>query len=154
VRTPILDTLRLQVTHPRGVSPYRPPASHEIPINDLGAFTTALLQQQPAAAVVVDVPDDSRLTSYHLPCVPQGMWFIHAAGVAATTDPETTDPEPSPRKTMLVGVHHPAPVTRELLDHAAIVLRARRMTDPPVLLALPDLEPTPQAQPVTLRSSM
>jgi hypothetical protein len=35
VRTPILDTLRLQVTHPCSVSPPDPPASHEIPINDL-----------------------------------------------------------------------------------------------------------------------
>src|SRR5580693_458711 len=39
VRTcvPILDTLRLQVTHPHGVSPHGLPASREIPINDLGA---------------------------------------------------------------------------------------------------------------------
>jgi hypothetical protein len=77
----------------------------------LGAFTTAFVQHQPADAAVVDIPADGRPSSYYLPNIPKGKWFIHAVGVAAGT------------------------ATR-----APISLRPRRTTDPPVLLALPDLE--------------
>jgi AraC family transcriptional regulator len=100
----------------------------------VGAFTTPVVQHAPAAAVLVDVPDDGRPSLYHLPPVPRGKWFIHAVGVA-----DSTDPEPWTRRTALVGVHHPVSVTGGAA-RAAISLRPRRMTDPPVLLALPDLE--------------
>ena len=101
----------------------------------VGAFTTPVVQHAPAAAVLVDVPDDGRPSLYHLPCLPRGKWFVHAVGVA-----DSTDPEPWTRRTALVGVHHPVQVTGGAAARAAISLRPRRMTDPPVLLALPDLE--------------
>jgi AraC-like DNA-binding protein len=100
----------------------------------LGAFTTPVVQHQPAAAVLVDIPDDGRPSPYHVPCVPRGRWFIHAVGVA-----DSTDPEPWTRRTALVGGHNPVSVAGGTAL-AAISLRPRRMTDPPVLLALPDLE--------------
>lgn len=100
----------------------------------VGAFTTPVVQHAPAAAVLVDLPAGGRSSLYHLPPVPRGKWFIHAVGVA-----DSTDPEPWTRRTALVGVHHPVSVTGGAA-RAAISLRPRRMTDPPVLLALPDLE--------------
>ena len=101
----------------------------------VGAFTTPVVQHAPAAAVLVDIPDDGRPSLYHLPPVPRGKWFIHAVGVA-----DSTDPEPWTRRTALVGAHHPVSVAGGAAARAAISLRPRRMTDPPVLLALPDLE--------------
>jgi AraC family transcriptional regulator len=101
----------------------------------VGAFTTPVVQHAPAAAVLVDVPDDGRPSPYQLPYVPRGRWFVHAVGVA-----DSTDPEPWTRRTALAGAHHPVPVTGGGAARAAISLRPRRMTDPPVLLALPDLE--------------
>jgi len=101
----------------------------------LGAFPTAVVQYRPAAAVVVDILADGRPSSYRLPNVPRGKWFIHAVGVA-----DSTDPEPWTRRTALVGRHSLVSVTAGTVTRAAISLRPRRMTDPPVLLALPDLE--------------
>lgn len=101
----------------------------------LGAFTTPIVQYAPAAAVVVDIPAGGQRLSYRLPAVPAGKWFIHAVATA-----DTTAPEPWTRRTSLVGGHSPIPVTADGAAVAAIRLRPRRMTDPPVLLALPDLE--------------
>jgi AraC family transcriptional regulator len=101
----------------------------------LGIFASAVVQQQPSAAVVVDIPDGRRPPPYHLPYVPRGKWFIHAVGVA-----DSTDPQPWTRRTALVGTHSPVSVTGGTVAHATMSLRPRRMTDPPVLLALPDLE--------------
>jgi len=101
----------------------------------LGAFTTTVVQGQPAAASVIDIPDDGRPVPYRLPNVPQGKWFIHAVGVAGSTGPE-----PWARKTALVGTHNPVSVTAGTAARVTVSLRPRRITDPPVLLALPDLE--------------
>jgi AraC family transcriptional regulator len=101
----------------------------------VGAFTTPVVQHAPAAAVLVDLPDDGRPALYHLPPVPWGKWFIHAVGGA-----DSAGPEPWTRRTALVGVHRPVSVTGGGATRVAMSLRPRRMTDPPVLLALPDLE--------------
>lgn len=110
----------------------------------LGAFSTAVLQYQPTAAIIVDVPADGRPSPYQLRNVPRDKWFIHAAGVA-----DTADPEPWTRRTALVGGHDPVSVSAGTVTEAAISLRPRRVTDPPVLLALPDLEEgLPRSYPV------
>jgi AraC family transcriptional regulator len=101
----------------------------------LGVFTTAFVQHQPADAAVVDIPADGRPSSYYLPNIPKGKWFIHAVGVA-----DSTDPEPWTRRTALVGGRSPVSVAAGTATRAPISLRPRRTTDPPVLLALPDLE--------------
>lgn len=100
----------------------------------VGAFTTGVVQHAPAAAVLVDVPDHGRPAPYRLPYVPRGRWFVHAVGVA-----DSIDPEPWTRRTALAGAYHPVCVTGGAVAQAPISLRPRRMTDPPVLLALPDL---------------
>lgn len=101
----------------------------------LGAFTSAVVEYRPADAAVVDIPAGGQPSPYRLPNVPPGKWFIHAVGVA-----DTTDPEPWTRRTALVGGHSRVSVTAGATTRATISLRPRRITDPPVLLALPDLE--------------
>ena len=100
----------------------------------LGAFTTTVVQYQPAAATVIDIPDDGRPAPYRLPGVPRGKWFVHAVGLA-----ETIDPEPWTRRVALVGTHDPVSVTAGTTARLTVSLRPRRITDPPVLLAMPDL---------------
>jgi AraC family transcriptional regulator len=102
----------------------------------LGAFSTALVQRPPADAAVVDIPAAGRPSSYCLRRVPAGTWFIHAVEVAGGTDRE-----PWPRGTALVGGRGPVSVAVRTTTLAPVSLRPRRMTDPPVLLALPELEP-------------
>jgi AraC-like DNA-binding protein len=101
----------------------------------VGAFTTPIVQHPPAAAVVVDVPG-GRPSCYLLPDVPEGTWFVHAVGMA-----DGVGPEPWVERTSLVGGHDQVTVTEDTVTSAAVRLRPRRPTDPPVLLALPDLEP-------------
>jgi len=99
----------------------------------LGAFTTTVVQYQPAAASVIDIPADGRPVPYRLPGVPRGKWFVHAVGLA-----DTIDPEPWTRRVALVGTHDPVPVTAGTGARVTMSLRPRQITDPPVLLALPD----------------
>ncbi|MBO0806677.1 MAG: helix-turn-helix transcriptional regulator [Actinobacteria bacterium] len=101
----------------------------------LGAFTGAVVEHRPAAAVVVDIPAGGLPSPYRLPDVPPGKWFIHAVGVTGITDPG-----PWTRRTALVGGGGSVSVTAGTATRATIWLRPRRITDPPVLLALPDLE--------------
>jgi AraC-like DNA-binding protein len=104
----------------------------------VGAFATPIVQHPSAAAVIVDVPG-GRPWCYHLPDVPEGTWFIRAVGVA-----DSAVPNPWVNRTTLVGGHDPITVTADTATSAAVRLRPGRPTDPPVLLALPDLEPRPR----------
>jgi AraC family transcriptional regulator len=103
----------------------------------VGTFTTPIVQRRPATAVIVDVTG-GRPAPYLLPDVPRGSWFVHAVAVA-----DNAAPEPWTRRTVLVGGHDPVTVTAGTLTRAAVWLRPRRRTDPPVLLALPDLGTVP-----------
>jgi AraC family transcriptional regulator len=103
----------------------------------VGAFTTPIVQHPLAAAVIVDVPG-GRPSCYHLPDVPEGTWFVHAVGVA-----DSVGPEPRAHRASLVGGHDPVAITADTVTSAAVRLRPIRLTDPPVLLALPELEPRP-----------
>lgn len=102
----------------------------------VGAFSTPIVQNPPAAAIVVDVPA-GRPSCYHLPDVPEGTWFVHAVGVA-----NGIAMEPFAHQTSLIGGHDPVTVTADTITSAAVRLRHTRPTDPPILLALPDLEPS------------
>ncbi|NBM14378.1 AraC family transcriptional regulator [Streptomyces sp. GC420] len=103
----------------------------------LGAFGTAVVQHPSVASAVVDVPG-GRPCCYSLENVPEGNWYLLAVAVAA-------GPGPDPRagRTALVGGHGPTPVTvaADTVTSAAVRLRPARPADPPVLLALPGLEP-------------
>jgi len=105
----------------------------------VGAFRTPIVQHPSAAAVIVDVPS-GRPTCYHLPDVPEGTWFVHAVGVA-----DGAGPDPLARRTWLFGGRGSVAVAADSVTSAAVRLRRSRRADPPVLLALPDLEPRPAA---------
>jgi AraC family transcriptional regulator len=103
----------------------------------LGAFRTAIVQHPPAAAVMVDVPH-GRPCCYYLPDVPAGSWFVHAVAVA-----DGVGPDPWAFRTSLVGRRDSVGVAADSVTSAAVRLRRGQLADPPVLLALPDLEPLP-----------
>jgi AraC family transcriptional regulator len=108
----------------------------------IGAFPTAIVQYRPASATIVDINATGKPHPYRLEGVAPGRWFIHAVGVA-----DTVDPEPWTRRTLVIGGHAPVPVTAGAGTRAVISLRARRSTDLPILLALPDLEFQPAVTP-------
>lgn len=103
----------------------------------VGAFETPIVQHRSAAAVIVDVPS-GRPSCYHLPGVPEGTWYVHAVAVA-----DGVGPDPLAHRTSLVGGHGSVTVTADSVTSAAVRLRLGRRADPPILLALPDLEPSP-----------
>jgi AraC family transcriptional regulator len=104
----------------------------------LGAFDTPIVQRQPAAAVIIDVPTAVEPCSFELTGLPRGTWFLRAVAVA-----DSTDREPWASRTLLVGGAGPVSVATGSAISATIELRTRRPTDLPILLALPDLEPEP-----------
>jgi AraC family transcriptional regulator len=95
----------------------------------LGIFDTGILQHRPRSAALLDMTA-KRTREYWLPAVPDGRWFLHAVAVA-----DTDEPEPWTRRHLLVGGGSQVRATL-----GAITLRPRSRTDPPALLALPDLE--------------
>lgn len=101
----------------------------------VGAFATPIVAHPSAAAVIVDVPN-GRPSCYLLPDVPEGTWFVHAVGVA-----DGVGPDPFAHRTWLVGGRGSVEVAAGSVTSAAMRLRRRRPADPPILLALPDLEP-------------
>ena len=103
----------------------------------VGAFGTPIVQHPAAASVIIDVPS-GRPSCYHLPDVPEGTWFVQAVGVA-----DGVGPEPQAHRTWLVGGRDSVAVAPGSVTSAAMRLRRESLADPPVLLALPDLEPPP-----------
>ena len=103
----------------------------------LGAFRTAVVQHPCLASVVVDVPS-GRPSCYSLTDVPGGSWHLLAVARAAGVGPGAQE-----RRTSLVAGHGPATVTVTAgqVTSAAVRLRPAGPADPPVLLALPGLEP-------------
>ncbi|MFD9462055.1 helix-turn-helix transcriptional regulator [Streptomyces sp. NPDC060027] len=103
----------------------------------LGAFRTAVVQHAPLAWAVVDVPS-GRPSCYSLKNVPGGSWHLLAVAQAAGAGPD-----PRAGRTVLVGGHGRPAVTvaADAVTSAAVRLRPVRPTDPPVLLALPALDP-------------
>ncbi|WP_326589449.1 AraC family transcriptional regulator [Streptomyces brevispora] len=133
------------------------PAGHGNARVFLGAFGTPVVQHPSVASAVVDVPA-GRPSCYVLQNVPEGEWHLLAVAVA-----DGIGPEARTRRTALVAGRGPAtvPVTAGVIVSAAVRLRPVRATDPPVLLALPELVPPaevvshpgcvslgPQAEPV------
>lgn len=103
----------------------------------LGAFRTPIVQHPSVASIVVDVPS-GRPSCYSLKNVPEGDWHLLAVAVA-----DGIGPDPGARRTSLVGGHGSmtVSVTADGVTSAAVRLRPIRPADPPVLLALPELEP-------------
>ncbi|MFF1626205.1 helix-turn-helix domain-containing protein [Streptomyces sp. NPDC058272] len=103
----------------------------------LGAFRTPVVQHPSVAEVVVDVPS-GRPSCYSLKDVPEGNWHLLAVAVA-----DGIGPDAPARRTSLVGGRGSATVavSADSVTSAALRLRPSRPVDPPVLLALPELEP-------------
>ncbi|MFJ9121597.1 helix-turn-helix domain-containing protein [Streptomyces sp. NPDC102394] len=102
----------------------------------VGAFATAVVQYPALASALLDVPGD-RPICYRLQGVPEGSRHLLAVAVAAGTghDPQTV------RTALVGGAAQAVTVSAGEVSSAAIRLRAARPADPPVLLALPRLEP-------------
>ncbi|RSM81617.1 AraC family transcriptional regulator [Kibdelosporangium aridum] len=103
----------------------------------VGAFPTPIVQYPSAAALILDVPS-GRPTCYYLTDVPEGTWYVHAVGVA-----DGIGPAPRAHRTSLIGRRDSVTVTADTVTSAAVRLRRELLADPPILLALPDLEPQP-----------
>ncbi|MGW3137454.1 helix-turn-helix domain-containing protein [Streptomyces sp. NPDC001139] len=102
----------------------------------VGAFATAVVQYPALASALLDVPGD-RPICYCLQGVPAGRRHLLAVAVAAGTghDPQTV------RTALVGGAAQAVTVSAGEVSSAAVRLRAARPADPPVLLALPRLEP-------------
>lgn len=115
----------------------------------IGAFETPIIQRRPASWTVVET-DSGAKAHYCLRDVVPGTWYIRAVATA-----DSIDPEPWTRRSMLlgdvllVGDVDPLTVTDKSTRVVNIALRPRRMTDLPILYAIPDLEP----QTVAMRHS-
>ncbi|XKK61530.1 helix-turn-helix domain-containing protein [Streptomyces sp. ARC32] len=105
----------------------------------LGAFATPVVRYPAVAAALVDVPSD-RPSCYRLRDVPEGNWHLLAVAVAAAGGGD-----PRAGRSTLVGGHGgtgaTVAVTAGTVTGAAVRLRPPHPTDPPVLLALPELRP-------------
>lgn len=109
----------------------------------VAAFSAPIVAHPPGAAVLVDVPS-GRPTCYFLSDVPQGTWFLRAVGVA-----DGLGLDPSAQRTSLVGGRDAITVSSDSVISSALRLRRERLSDPPVLLALPDLKPPPMENVIT-----
>ncbi|MFJ7159125.1 helix-turn-helix transcriptional regulator [Streptomyces sp. NPDC101118] len=113
------------------------PAGHGNARVFLGAFATPVVQHPCVASAVFDVPS-GRPSCYSLKDVPEGNWHLLAVAVA-----DGPGPDGAARRTPLVGGRGvlPVMVTADGVTSTAVRLRPERRTDPPVLLALPELVP-------------
>lgn len=101
----------------------------------IGAFETPIIQRQPVSSTVVQAVA-GQATRYHLPDVTPGRWFIRAVATA-----DSADPEPWTRRSLLLCGVNPVTVKGRATSIVDIALRPRRVTDLPVLYAVPELEP-------------
>lgn len=104
-------------------------------------FDSTIPQGTPIACAILDGN-----SSYELPGVPDGQWFLHATAVAV----HNLDPRPWMRKPVLLAASRPVKVVAGRTATAHVELRPPRLTDLPILLALPELDsrtPTPPAVP-------
>lgn len=127
-----LGGLRGTVTAPEAGVPTRVYAS---------LFDSAIPQGTPVACAVLD-----GVGSYHLSAVPEGQWFLHAAAVAV----RDLDPRPWLRKPVFVSAGRPIKVVAGRTVTADVELRPPRLTDLPILLALPELDSRVPAAPAVV----
>ncbi|WP_199811638.1 helix-turn-helix domain-containing protein [Streptomyces sp. NRRL S-340] len=109
----------------------------------VGFFPSAILQSPPVAAKVIDAAGD-RPPRCVLPNVPPGTWFVHAVATAGL--------DRSPRQLLFVDRRDAVTVGPHTALSLSMRLRPIRPTDPPVLLALPDLRALPTPRPAAGRA--
>jgi AraC family transcriptional regulator len=107
----------------------------------IALFDSTIAQGTPISCAVLD--GDS---SYELEAVPDGQWFLHAAAVAVSN----LDPRPWMRKPLFVTASRPVKVVAGRVATANVDLRPPRLTDLPILVALPELDSRGPAAPALL----
>jgi AraC-like DNA-binding protein len=106
-------------------------------------FDSTIPQGTPIACAVLDGD-----RSYELTAVPDGQWFLHAAAVGV----HNLDPRPWMRKPVFLSASRPVKVLAGRTVTANVELRPPRLTDLPILLALPELDSRTLAAPAMLGS--
>ncbi|MBV9823294.1 MAG: helix-turn-helix domain-containing protein, partial [Actinobacteria bacterium] len=94
-------------------------------------FDSTIPQGAPIACAILDSAGE-----YELPAVPEGQWFLHATAVAV----RNLDPRPWMRKPLLLAASRPVKVVAGRSATMNVELRPPRLTDLPILLALPELD--------------
>ena len=101
-------------------------------------FDSAIPQGVPVAYAVLDGE-----RAYDLTGVPDGQWFLHAAAVAV----QNVDPRPWMRKPVFLAASRAVKVVAGRTVTTNVELRPPRVTDLPILLALPELDSRVPAAP-------
>lgn len=94
-------------------------------------FDSTIPQGTPIACAILDGAGE-----YELPAVAEGQWFLHATAVAV----RNLDPRPWLRKPLLLAASRPVKVVTGRTASVNVDLRPPRLTDLPILLALPELD--------------
>jgi len=136
-----LDLLPMPAGEPRQVGPARPSILGGINVPDpfsgllfIGFFCTPIPQGRPAGCMAVTGPG-----AYHIARVPDGCYHVFAAAFAQTTEPLMyLLPD---HNSVRVGVgRNPVQVRGgHVSERVDVTLRPLRLTDPPILSALPFL---------------
>ncbi|HZR38951.1 MAG TPA: AraC family transcriptional regulator [Ktedonobacteraceae bacterium] len=96
----------------------------------IGLFPKPLPQGRPVRCTVLSAPGPFCIDS-----IPAGRYYVMVAAFPLSDDPQAFL---LPPETQLVGIHGPLFVGNGILEMPVdIFLRPRRVTDPPVILALP-----------------
>ncbi|MFF3905040.1 helix-turn-helix transcriptional regulator [Streptomyces sp. NPDC001848] len=99
----------------------------------IGAFDSPVVQGQPAAWCMLDGPGTFSLNN-----VPPGVWYLHAVALGDHTANAFTSGHP-----LLVGIVGPVQITGGTHVRLDMAVQPEDWTRPPVLLALPGLDPLP-----------
>jgi AraC-like DNA-binding protein len=109
---------------------YLPPAPTPLRVY-VGAFDSSIPDGAPSSCAIVDSAGQ-----FQLEAVPDGTWHLLAAAVA-TTD---VDPRPWVRRPVFLGSAGPISAKARSALEVDIHLHETTALDPPVLLALPELD--------------
>ena len=113
-----------------------PPCGARLGVTFVGLFANQILEGRPVRCGIVRQAGSCRLEN-----VPLGRWYVLAAAIDGQHGP-VTDPAELAGRQEYVAAHGPFDIrSADSTLTATVRLRPRRLTDPPVILALLD---TPQ----------
>lgn len=136
---PAPDSPRVTGQHLGGLSGSVTTPQNRVPTRVyVSLFDSTIPQGTPIACAVLDGE-----TSYELPAVPDGQWYLYATAVAV----RNLDPRPWMRKPVYVSASRPVKIVAGRTVIANVELRPPRLTDLPILLALPELDSRTPATP-------
>ncbi|MGI8665942.1 MAG: helix-turn-helix transcriptional regulator [Jatrophihabitans sp.] len=108
----------------------------------VGAFESTIAQGVPASCHSL-----TGTGPYRLDNLPDGEWYVHAVAVAV----HNLDPRPWRRRPLFMAPGQVVQVSGGRPVRFDLQLRAPRLTDLPILLALPELDGLRQAEPLSAR---